>query len=103
MLDPIFYINGDWQKKSESKISANDAGFLLGDGLFETIRFKNRKLFLIEKHLTRLNSGLRTIKIKADYSDSKLLGILKELIQKKYTLLFLTGEVSLLKLPMILI
>jgi len=82
MLDPIFYINGEWQKKSEANISANDAGFLLGDGLFETIRFQNRKLFLIEKHLERLNLGLKTIKIKADYSDSKMLGILKEIIQK---------------------
>ena len=82
MLDPIFYINGEWQKKTEANISANDAGFLLGDGLFETIRFQNRKLFLIEKHLARLSLGLKTIKIKADYSDSKLLKILKELIQK---------------------
>ena len=82
MLDPIYYINGKWEKKSEANISAIDAGFLLGDGLFETIRFQNRKLFLIEKHLERLNLGLKTIKIKADYSDSDFLGILKELIQK---------------------
>ena len=63
MLNPIYYINGNWVKKSDARISANDAGFLLGDGLFETIRFQNKNLFLIDKHLSRLKSGLKTIKI----------------------------------------
>ena len=35
-------------------IPFNDAGFLYGDGLFETIRFDNNKLFVPEKHLKRL-------------------------------------------------
>lgn len=82
MLNPIFYINGKWQKKSESQISANDAGFLLGDGLFETIRFQNKKLFLLDKHLARLKSGLKTIKINVEYSDSDLFTILNEIINK---------------------
>ena len=82
MLNPIFYINGNWQEKSDAKISVNDAGFLLGDGLFETIRFQNRKLFLLDKHLARLKAGLKTIKIKSEYSDFELFNILKEIIKK---------------------
>jgi len=82
MLNPIFYINGKWEKKSEAQISANDAGFLLGDGLFETIRFQNKKLFLLDKHLARLNSGLKTIKINIEYSNSDLYTILNKIINK---------------------
>jgi len=82
MLNPIFYINGKWEKKSEALISANDAGFLLGDGLFETIRFQNKKLFLLDKHLARLNSGLKTIKINIEYSNSDLYTILNKIINK---------------------
>ncbi|SVD19294.1 uncharacterized protein METZ01_LOCUS372148, partial [marine metagenome] len=33
MQDYINYINGDWEKASNSKVPLNDAGFLLGDGL----------------------------------------------------------------------
>ena len=66
MLDCINYINGSWQKGSESTVSVYDAGFLLGDGLFETIRFDNRKLFYPEKHLKRLFSGLDIIRIKLE-------------------------------------
>ena len=82
MLNPTYYINGNWVKKSDAKISANDAGFLLGDGLFETIRFQNKKLFLIDKHLARLKNGLETIKIKSDFSDEEIKSILNEIIDK---------------------
>ena len=51
MQDYINYINGTWEKASQSTIPINDAGFLLGDGLFETIRFDNRKIFQLNKHL----------------------------------------------------
>lgn len=82
MLIPIYYINGNWVKKSDARISANDAGFLLGDGLFETIRFQNKNLFLIDKHLSRLKRGLETIKIDSQYSKNKLIKILNQIIQK---------------------
>ena len=82
MLNPIYYINGNWVKKSDARISANDAGFLLGDGLFETIRFQNKNLFLIDKHLSRLKSGLKTIKIDSQYSKNELIKILNQIIQK---------------------
>lgn len=82
MLNPIYYINGKWIKKSEAKISANDAGFLLGDGLFETIRFQNKNLFLIDKHLSRLKNGLETIKINSHYSNNELIEILNQIIKK---------------------
>ena len=82
MLNPTFYINGEWVKKADAKIPANDAGFLLGDGLFETIRFQNKTLFLIEKHLTRLKNGLDTIKIDVNISNEFLIDILNKLISK---------------------
>jgi branched-subunit amino acid aminotransferase/4-amino-4-deoxychorismate lyase len=82
MLNSTYYINGKWVKKSEAKIPANDAGFLLGDGLFETIRFQNKTLFLIEKHLTRLKNGLDTIKIDAKIPNEFLIDILNKLISK---------------------
>ena len=58
MSDYIHYLNGTWEKATLAKIPFNDAGFLLGDGLFETIRFDNNKLFQPIKHLERLFSSL---------------------------------------------
>ena len=66
MIDCINYMNGTWRANSDSTVPLYDAGFLLGDGLFETIRFDSRKLFYPEKHLKRLFSGLDIIRIKLE-------------------------------------
>ncbi len=82
MQDYINYINGYWEKASKSKVPLNDAGFLLGDGLFETMRFDNRKLFRPEKHLARMHASLDVIHIHLESSDSEILKLLTNIIQK---------------------
>ena len=80
MTEYINFVNGDWQLASKSTVSLYDAGFLLGDGLFETIRFQNRRLFQPEKHLKRLHSGLNIIQIKLDKSNTELISCLEEMV-----------------------
>ena len=75
-------MNGTWKKASKSTVPLNDTGFLLGDGLFETIRFDNCKLFQLDKHLKRLRSGLHSIHIHLDSSDTEIRGLLTNIIQK---------------------
>ncbi|SVE59490.1 uncharacterized protein METZ01_LOCUS512344, partial [marine metagenome] len=82
MQDYINYIQGSWKKTSKSTVPLNDTGFLLGDGLFETIRFQNRKLFRPNKHLERLHAGLKIIHIHLESSDAYILEILNNIIQK---------------------
>ena len=80
MAEYINFVNGDWQLASESTVSLYDAGFFLGDGLFETIRFQNGRLFQPEKHLKRLHSGLNIIQIKLDKSNTELISCLEEMV-----------------------
>ena len=61
MDDYTVYVNGQWLSSAAAAVPFNDAGFVYGDGLFETIRFQNRKLFRPDKHLARLRSGLSTL------------------------------------------
>ena len=81
-MDCINYINGIWKSSSDSTIPIYDAGFLLGDGLFETIRFDSRKLFFPEKHLERLSTGLDIIRIKLGISSADIILLLEEIIQR---------------------
>ena len=80
MAEYINFVNGDWQPASKSTVSLYDAGFLLGDGLFETIRFQNGRLFQPEKHLKRLHSGLNIIQIKLDKSNTELISCLEKMV-----------------------
>ena len=60
----IYYVNGKYIDSSKANISIGDAGFLYGDGLFETMRFDNRKIFSPLKHIRRLQKGLEIVNLK---------------------------------------
>jgi len=69
----FIYLNGKYLGKSKSYVSFNDRGLLLGDGLFETILYKDKKLILYDFHIKRLNESLKKIFInfKLDNKDYK--------------------------------
>ena len=46
-----YLVNNKFVHSEEAMISFHDSGFLYGDGLFETMRFDNGKIFSINKHL----------------------------------------------------
>ena len=81
MSEPIFYIDGDMIKQSKANVSFNDSGFLFGDGIFETIRFTNKKLFAIEKHIERLKIGIKTIQLNDNISIEKITTLLREVLK----------------------
>jgi len=52
------YINGELHEKERAAISVYDHGLLYGDGVFESFRTYNGKLFRVREHMDRLfNSG----------------------------------------------
>ena len=63
------YLNGEWLKPEEAKISVFDRGFLFGDGIYEVIPFYSGKLFLLKEHLQRLRYSLREVELQCDISD----------------------------------
>ncbi len=60
MPDPVS-LNGRILPASGACIPASDRGFLLGDGLFETIRIRQRRPVALDRHLARLAAGLKTL------------------------------------------
>jgi branched-chain amino acid aminotransferase len=74
----LVYINGDLIPKEEAKVSVFDHGFLYGDGLFETMRAYQKKVFRLEQHLQRLFLSLEYLKFPIPFN----FGSLKEDIYK---------------------
>lgn len=77
----IVYINKEFKPISEVSLSPFDRGFLFADGVYESIRTYNKKLFRYKDHLERLKKSLREIRIDFNELDS-LENIIYELIEK---------------------
>ncbi|HEX9945751.1 MAG TPA: aminotransferase class IV [Thermoanaerobaculia bacterium] len=60
----LSYWNGRIVAAGEVAIAPDDAGFLFGDGLFETLRVDDGRTRDVEAHLDRLLAGLRRIRIE---------------------------------------
>jgi 4-amino-4-deoxychorismate lyase len=76
------YINGEFVKQEEVRISPFDHGFLYGLGVFETFRIYNGHPFLLDDHLERLNASLRVLNIDAAFNRKEMTAILNELLAK---------------------
>lgn len=59
----IAYIDGKVLELSKAKVPLHDRGYLLGDGVFETLRTSNGRPFRLDDHATRMKRGLRAINL----------------------------------------
>ena len=50
-------INGELFARDEAKVSVFDSGYILGDGVWEGLRFHNGTIFQLDRHLERLYEG----------------------------------------------
>ncbi len=58
-MSKLVWLNGKVQNLEDAVVPAADHAHLYGDGLFEGIRFYNRKVFKLDAHLRRLYEGIR--------------------------------------------
>jgi D-alanine transaminase len=59
----IVYFNGQFMPGEQVRVSPDDRGFLLADGVYEVVRSYGGRLFKLEEHLARLARSLREIRI----------------------------------------
>ena len=62
--DLRIYLNGALVRRTEAKVSVFDAGFVLGDGVWEGLRLHKGRLLFLETHLDRLYAGLEKIALE---------------------------------------
>jgi aminodeoxychorismate lyase len=78
----IVFLNGHFLPETEAVISINDRGFLLGDGLFETVRVVHGKPFRFAQHLERLTRGADFLKIKLPFALKEIQRFAAQLIEE---------------------
>ena len=63
MSGRVAYLNGEFVPEGEAKISIRDAGVVYGDGVFDTARTFDGRLFRLKEHLDRLKESLAYVRI----------------------------------------
>ena len=74
------FLNGHFLPEADAVVPLNDRGFLLGDGLFETVRVANGKPFRLAQHLERLSRGAEFLTIKLPFSPREIQQFAAQLI-----------------------
>jgi branched-chain amino acid aminotransferase len=59
----LVWLNGDLVPRPQAKVSIFDAGFALGDGVWEGLRLHKGGLLFLEAHLDRLYGGASEIRL----------------------------------------
>jgi branched-chain amino acid aminotransferase len=57
----LLYLNGEMVPRAEAKVSVFDAGFGMGDGVWEGVRLHKGKFLFLDAHLDRLFAGAKAI------------------------------------------
>ena len=68
----LINVNGDIVPRADAMVSVFDAGFILGDGVWEGLRLKNGKLAFADAHLDRLYEGAKAIDLDIGMSPAEL-------------------------------
>lgn len=76
------YVDGDYYDEANAKVSVFDHGLLYGDGVFEGIRFYNRRVFKLEEHMERLYDSARAICLEIPTDREELTEALLETIRR---------------------
>jgi branched-chain amino acid aminotransferase len=59
----LVYVNGDLVPRDQARVSIFDAGFGLGDGVWEGLRLIKGRILSLEAHLDRLYEGANSIRL----------------------------------------
>ena len=72
----LLYVNGDMVPRAEATVSVFDAGFVLGDGVWEGFRLVGGKVAFLDRHLDRLYEGAAAIDLEIGMTRVELTGAL---------------------------
>lgn len=76
------YLNDRFVQKEDARVSVFDHGFLYGDGVYETLRVYQGRVFLFERHMARLRRSCELIGLELPMRDEAWLSILGDLLDR---------------------
>lgn len=74
----LIYVNGQIVPKAQAMVSVYDAGFMLGDGVWEGIRLYNGDWAFVEEHIDRLFEAAKAIDLTIGLTKEQVISAVSE-------------------------
>ena len=79
---PICYLNGEYQKLRDARVSPLDRAFLFGDSVYEVLPVFAGRMFRFREHFDRLARSLKEIGLPSPHTHAQFREVLDELIER---------------------
>jgi len=79
---PICYLNGEFQKLRDARVSPLDRAFLFGDSVYEVLPVFEGRMFRFREHFDRLARSLKEIGMPSPHTHEQWLDLLNDLIAR---------------------
>jgi branched-chain amino acid aminotransferase len=76
------YINREFYRREEAKVSVFDSGFLVGDGVWEGFRLHEGEFAFLDLHLDRLFEGAKAIGLDIGMTRGEITEALRETVRR---------------------
>ena len=80
--DVLISVNGEFFRRDEARVSIFDAGFVLGDGVWEGLRLVRGKLVAEREHLDRLFEGAGAIQLDIGLTKDEMLAAIRRTLER---------------------
>ncbi|MFA5520540.1 MAG: D-amino acid aminotransferase [Castellaniella sp.] len=80
--DSIVYLNGEYRRLGDARVSVLDRGFIFGDGVYDVVPAYKGRPFRMDAHLARLERSLASIRIQVDMTREDWQQLVVDLIQR---------------------
>ena len=81
-MDGIVFLNGEYLKADEAKVSVFDRGYMFGDGVYEVVPVVNYTVLDREPFLERFGRSLSELDLAWPMSKNEFLNMIDELVKK---------------------
>ncbi len=81
-MQNMAWLDGAVVELSAAKVPLEDRAYLLGDGVYEVIRFYDCSLFCMDAHLDRLQDSAKAIRLTVPYRRAEITAAAADLILK---------------------
>ena len=76
------YLNGEFLRVDEAKISVLDRGFIFGDGIYEVVPVYQGNAFRMAEHLNRLDRSLAALRIAQPFDREGWIDLIQQLLAR---------------------